>query len=873
MEKEKHVQVPEAQAIISSKTLMPQEDSCSQRRSLEDLLIAKSLDPGNLKIGEELAELYTSEGSFSLAIDELRLLWLQHQRNENLTLKIARLYKSDSQHSRAAEFFNRTLVISPTNRRALLEYGELLILLKSYKEATSILERYKLLDSEKIEVCILLSECYLKAGYVSKAVDNLRQALKIEPFNHEVRIYLAQIFEREQLYSEGSKLLESIDKEGLSEDLFRMHMSTLVDCYIGLCQYDRASEALREFNESHPKSEDVLRKKIKLGRRLDQWEEVELNLRRLLELDPGYESYAALADFYLEKDEFEKLEKHLLAAYRLFGDEADLAYRLAVLYRDDRPEESLTWIQNALDATAELIEEWHYLKGELLIRLGNHEGALQWFRDMRRLFPECDYDERVEELIERDRKYKKTYKILKKAHNALEKGIYKKALEHYRELVSLVPDNPSWMEQLGNLYSVETSYPQAMECFEKVLTLARKDKVAAMLEKMFYLAYVYNDFERANDCASQIENSTQHEVEFELLKLRINRHLLAEKAYPLSTFEDMMVKRQNGAAGSSNPLVHISLGFCYLYLGSHLLDSDLWASKSRKVFLDFLERKDLRSYYPYAFEGLYMVYLMENQGEELIDLLRNWVKIDGRDKVRKLYLEELYRRQEWKEGLAAVRSFLKDHVDSLTLREYGQRFSSSNWKSNGAKPEEKTAHLKALQLLCSDNPQDYLAYFDLGMALLHFSEEQVDESTYHRITQAMKKSQKLRGDDPQLEVMMLKVFDYAGRLNRQEERLVYSKKRIFLEKVMARFPDNENLIYEFGKLCLNHDQDRDLGCKYLFKAVTMSPEIVESNLDLGNYFFEKQDLRRAYHYYLKVIEQPVTVEVWEKILERMQQIV
>ena len=396
---------------------------------------------------------------------------------------------------------------------------------------------------------------------------------------------------------------------------------------------------------------------------------------------------------------------------------------------------------------------------------------------------------------------------------------------------------------------------------------------SAMLEKMFYLAYVYNDFERADDCASQIENSTQHEVEFELLRLRIHRHLLAEKAYPLSTFEDMMVKRQNEAAGSSNPLVHISMGFCYLYLGSHLLDSDLWASKSRKVFIDILERKDFRSHYPYAYEGLYMVYLMENQGAELLDLLRNWVKIDGREKVRKLYLEELYRRQAFKEGLAALRIFLRDEPNSLSLRVYSQRFAASFWKKNGAKSEDKATHLKALQLICSDNSQDYLAYFDLGMALLYFSDEQVEEATYHRITQAMKKAQKLRGDDPDLELMMLKVFDFAGRLNRQEERLVYSKKRIFLEKVMAKFPDNESLIYEFGRLCLTHAQDRDLGCKYLFKAVTMSPEIVDSNMDLGHYFFDKKDLTRAYHYYLKVIEQPVTVEVWEEILERMQQIV
>lgn len=872
MEEEKHVQESAQKIMIQPVQVPPKEEESPGFRSLDELLIAKSLDPGNLGIGEELAKIYAAEGSLSMAIDELRLLWLQHPRNDELTLKIARLYLRDQQYQRAFEFFDRTLQLSPAHRQALMEYGEILVAQKRYEESAAILERYKLLDREDLRVYTLLSESYLRVGQVSKAVDNLKQALKQDPFNHRIRLQLAQVFEREQLYAEAIKLLETIENEELTQESSQIRMSTLVDCYIGECQYEKASALLEEYTHSFPQSAGILRKKIRLGRRLDQWNEVELNHRRLLEVDPSYESYSSLADFYLERDEFEHLEKHLLAAHKLFPREADLAYRLGVLYKDDRPDESLDWIENALDLSTENTEEWHYLKGELLIRMGNHEGALQWFTSMREIFPQCDYDERVEELIERDRKYKKTYKILKRAHNALEKGIYKKALEHYRELVSLVPDNPSWMEQLGNLYSVETSYPQAMDCFDKVLKLIRKDKREAMLEKMFYLAYIYNDFERADDCASQIENTTRHEVEFELLRLRIHRHLLAEKAYPLETFEEMMVKQQNRAAGSSNPLVHITLGFSYLYLGSHLLDSDLWSSKAREVFINVLSRKDFRAFYPYAYEGLYLVYLMDNQGEELMDLLRDWVRIDGREKIRKLYLEELIRRKAWKEGLDAVKDFFQDQADSLVLREYSQRFARALWVENGKKSEEKTRHLKALQQVCAENPKDYLAYFDLGLALLYFSDEDADESTYHRVTQAMKKAQKLKGDDPVLETMMLKVVDFAGKLNRQEERLVYSKKRIFLEKAMTKFPEDENLIYEFGKLCLHHEQDRDLGCKYLFKAVTMSPDIVESNMYLGHYFFEKQDLRRAYHYYLKVIEQPVTVRVWGQILDRMQQI-
>ena len=97
---------------------------------------------------------------------------------------------------------------------------------------------------------VLLSSAYLKKGNITKAVDNLRQALKLDPFNDVIRVQLARVFEREQLYSEAVKLLENIEPEEIADACSRERLSILVDCYIGECRYNLATQLLEEYSTS-----------------------------------------------------------------------------------------------------------------------------------------------------------------------------------------------------------------------------------------------------------------------------------------------------------------------------------------------------------------------------------------------------------------------------------------------------------------------------------------------------------------------------------------------------------------------------------------------------------------------------------------------
>jgi tetratricopeptide (TPR) repeat protein len=841
--------------------------------SMDELLIQKSLDPTNRETGTCLAGLYIASGELQLAIDELRMLWLQYPQDDSLTLEIARLYARKSEFNRAFEFYEQCLKLSPSHRNALSEYGRLLVQNQRKEGAIPVLERFKLLQPSDSQVYLLLSDAYLHNGETGRAVENLKQALKQFPDNSQVRIQLARILESQNLYEQAISLLTHLASGLESGSLARDRLSILVDCYIGESRYDLATEVLEKYRVQFAQDPSILQKLILLNTKLELWDEVEESYLKRIELEPGYEAYRSLAEFYTDREDYEKLEKHLVAGLEIFSRQPDLHSRLALLYKEDDPEKSMDSLEKAMTLSRDPIESWHYLKGELLIRLGHHPQALQWFASMKEAFPGSEYDERVEELIERDRRYKLTYRILKKANQSLEKGQYRKALSHYRELVRLVPDNPVWLEQLGNLCSVETYYAEAYECFEKATGLLKPERRPALYEKMFSLAYVYGDFERANECGEFISVGASREVDFEIQKLRNYRHLLAEKAYPLEHFEQLMMKFQRDGEKGGSPVAKLCNGFSYLYLGSHLLDSDLWGSQAKKIFNNFLGQKEFHAFFSYAYEGLYLVHLMDYDSDELLGLLKTWVRLDGRESVRSLYLEELYRRGDYSDGVQFIEDLLQSGDQPLNFRFMAQRFAFAFWKSRGGDAKERTQHLKTLQLACSNDPTDHLVYFDLGIGLYFFMGEEPDEQSYYRISQAMKKALKLSQDRVSIQIYMLKVMEYAGRLNRQEKKLTYGKKRIFLEKALAKRPDNEFLILEMGRLCLSYEQDLDLGARCLLKALAMAPELNESNLYLGNYYFEQHEFKKAYHYYLKVIERPTTMRVWSEVVERMQRMI
>ena len=566
---------------------------------LETLLLHKSLQPGDLNIGTQIVAHYLRNNLFNEAVDELRIMCLHHPRNEQLTVRIARLYVQMSQWENASKFFEKTLKIDPLSKVALLEFSQLLMRLKEYDKAIGILERAKLVASHSKEVFLHLSSCYSHSGQTGKVIENLKQVQKVDPDDLQVRVQLAEVYVKEELYPQAMQLLSLLPDH---DELGQRKISMLVDCLIGEHRYDKATELLQTYIRRYDSDESVQRKWILLNSKLKLWDEVQDGYKKLFEMESNYSIYIEWAEFNRERGDFEVLEDMLEDGRRMFPREADLYYRLCRLYFADEPAKALDAIEQALKLE-EPREEWCMLKGEILVRLGRHAQAIQWFRSIQGNFPSRDLQEYVKGLIDKDRSYRETYKCFKEASKSLSSGNFKAALELFRKLNEKVPDNVDWLEQWGTLAGVEGFYVEALQALERARNLSDADKTSDLDSRRVHLAFTHNDFEKGLELSTELINANSDDVVIQLQQVRILRHLLTDKSFDVDFFEDILLTWQDKARDTQDPLVLLRSSYNYLYLGSHLLDSNMWTFRARDGFNAVLSNKEFLRYFPLPTKG------------------------------------------------------------------------------------------------------------------------------------------------------------------------------------------------------------------------------------------------------------------------------
>ncbi|MBW7876858.1 MAG: tetratricopeptide repeat protein [Candidatus Cloacimonetes bacterium] len=826
------------------------------------LVLARVHAPENLECALCYADVLDSLNQREAALNELLLLWHSYSRDANLNYRLALLCASLHRVESAIWFYERTLEVNAIHQEALYEYSELLLRQGRDREALVILERLKLLDKDNTDVLVKIARAWKGMKDSAKAIEHLKLAYRMEPARLDLRIQLAEVYVEEGLYPQAVKLMLPLEE---GDSVSSEKLALIVKCYIGMGQYDQAHQTLTRYEVLFPRDPEVFRIRAQMAIRLNQRDEAESALLKVLELQKTMQNVEALIHLY-EEDSPEKLEQFLIEMLDRFPREPEICYQLALLYKSDSPAEAMDFIEKALGMN-ENQSRYYLLKGELLVKLNKYARAMEWFDSMRKRFVKENFEIQVEKLIEQDRRYKETIGLLNRAEEALESNSYKKALQCYREIVERIPDNPDWLEQLGNLYSFEVSYPEAMDCFARAREFCKPADKGRLLEKAFYLAYLHNDFERAHELATPLILEKEDEAQIHLQLIKVERHLLTERVFPTKYFQDRMASYQD-KSGSGKGLAILLNGYSYLWLGSHLLDSTVWANSASQAFVRILEEPGFEKWYSLAFKGLYQAFLMDRNYERLLPVLEDWNRRSPDSVSRNLLILELKAQSRYREAVRYVSKFLEDFPEDLFLRFLLVELSYLEF--DGASRSRQTKTLVARFQEKCQRVQDWSSYFDYAMALLLSTEDKPQEDTYQKILQSMKKSLRLSESTPAFQIMMLKVMEYGSKLNEQEQKLAYSKKRIFLEKELNHWPDSALLLLEYGKHLLNDKSDENLGCRYLLKALTLDPSQDEANVLLADVYFRQGHKKKAYHYYLKLTESALERSTWEKLVENMQ---
>ncbi|PCJ19319.1 MAG: hypothetical protein COB02_07990 [Candidatus Cloacimonadota bacterium] len=838
--------------------------------AIDDLLIAKSLNPRVIEIGKTLANIYLKSGSPQLALDELRIIWLQNPNNEEVILEIASLYKKAKNLQKSSEFYDRALQLNPSNQDVLKIYGDLLYEQKDYDKSVKIFERLKYLQVDNPEVLLSLADSYLKLNRNIKAIEYLKIAFKISPHLRKLRMQLAKVYIKEELFEGGLKLLLDLQSE---QELSLDECLLMIDAYTGQKNYQKAQEIISNCKETFPEKSVFLKKSIELKKCLRLDDEIMNDYHFLLEQEKSLENIQSYCAYLESRDNYQELQKVLTDISFNKETSAWANLKLAFLCKLDDPNYALDCLNKAIVFYKD-DEDLHLLKGEILISLNHYAKASQWFEQLKNKFPGSEYDYKLQELIEKDKSYKETFLILKKAKASLESGYYKKALRYYEEMVEKVPDNKDWLEQLASLYSYDTNYILAMESYEKALLYAKQEEKEELYENQILLSTLYDDFSKSIELIEELETCTSLKFHQKLQKIKAYRHLLAERARDTEFFSSLLLEHQKQEKISLQLEDSLVCGYSYLYLGSHLLNVDEWVSGATRMFQKVISRVSDLKLHPFAYEGLYLVALLNSNNQDLIAILREWIKVDTREKTKDLYLHELLRLKLYKEGLLFLQDEIKENPSDLKWRVYKFNFMSMSWALLDKK------HLRINQCLnqymdkcAKSGGKDALAYFDLGMAYLIFTTSRPSAEILSRAQEALKKSIRLDSTLIDLHEYMLYCFDYEGKLEKIRPEWVSSKKKTYLEKVISMNPIADKLLMKLGLLCLNQSNDHESGRRYLQKAITINPELKEIDFYLANHFFKEELFKSSYHHYLKFIENAIPLVEWEQVKNNMQRII
>ncbi|MCJ8345762.1 hypothetical protein MJH12_09490 [bacterium] len=257
----------------------------------------------------------------------------------------------------------------------------------------------------------------------------------------------------------------------------------------------------------------------------------------------------------------------------------------------------------------------------------------------------------------------------------------------------------------------------------------------------------------------------------------------------------------------------------------------------------------------------------------LITILRAWIRVDARDKVKELYLNELSRLKIYKEALVFLQTEMSQDPLNLKWRVYKLNFMNLSWALLDKRHQRINQSLKQYMTQCGESGgKDALAYFDLAMAYLVFTSDRPSSEILSRAQQALKKAIRLDSTLLDLHEYMLYCFDYEGKLEKIRSEWVVSKKKVYLEKTISVNPTADRLLMKLGLLCLTQGNDHEAGRKFLMKAITVNPELFEINFHLGNFFFKESIFKSSYHHDLKFIENAIPLVEWLVVKDNMQRI-
>jgi len=344
--------------------------------------------------------------------------------------------------------------------------------IREYPKALKIIEKVKTITTssgkgtEEKLLEILATEALIKGDW-DPAINYLKRVISVNPANIHAHIDLGMVYyQKKRMYDEGisefKKVLE-LDPQGVTHRIGFTY-NVLSYAYLRKGELKKAHEAFKKYVDVSPNQPHPLECLGEFYLIIGDYDQAIANLQRSLKIKPDFPlSYLELSDAYLEKGMYNQAllsYERYLALPLGAAQKAQGHFSLGNLYfLKEEYAQAIQECGKALELDPQMIEA-HWIQGLTFVKKGMFEQADSEIFAIEGL---------IEKLRDED---SKAYYYYLKGELYMKKGLYQQALENFNEATNFNPlKRTFFVDALGEAYFRIGELNKAVRKFEDVLKI------------------------------------------------------------------------------------------------------------------------------------------------------------------------------------------------------------------------------------------------------------------------------------------------------------------------------------------------------------------------------------------------------------------
>lgn len=336
---------------------------------------AYDIDPGQEEGAFHLVLATIKNGDLDRAVVLLTAMLERQPETTAAEFMLARVYREQGDFSRAEEILHRLETRLPELDTPALELGALFERRENWDTAIGYYRTAVNLNPENIAIRHHLALLYIQKDDLSSAQAEFGEILLRNPGDLEARRKIGLIHMERKEYSSAVSVFKSLIESAPELDEVRFYLGNAYELRGDLIQALPHFEAVSENAGIYS---DALMHRVFILHKLQRLTEAtELLEDRLTRVDANPEIYLYLASLYEENDREDQVVETLHRTRQRFIDNAELAYRLGLLFeRQHSPETAIAEMRRAIALDPNHAEALNYLAYYYAERRENLDEAL-----------------------------------------------------------------------------------------------------------------------------------------------------------------------------------------------------------------------------------------------------------------------------------------------------------------------------------------------------------------------------------------------------------------------------------------------------------------------------------------------------------------